>query len=476
MKLNQLTIKKALEGLKLKKFTSVKLTQSCLNRITQTDKKLSAFLTLNPEATNEAKKADQLIKSASKPFEKYPLLGVPYGLKDNFLTKNLRTTASAKLLDEYIPQYNSTVYQRLKDAGAVLLGKTNMDAWAHGSSTETSDYGSTKNPWNTKHLPGGSSGGSAAAVASDQCIFAIGSETAGSIRQPSSWCGVTGFKPTYGRVSRYGTIAMASSTDSPGPITKTAYDSTLVLKTIAGLDEKDATTSPKLVDLDLISLPKKTSLKGLRVALPKEYLLKEMDFKVIELIKNAGKELTKLGAKVSNVSLIDPKYAIGVYTIAQRAEVASNLSRYDGIRYGQPRTAFSREAKNRSMLGTYALSSFYHQDNEYYIQAQKIRSLIVDDFDKLFKNYDVFIAPISPGPALKVGASLDNPMFGELEDILVEACAVAGLTGSSVPCGFKDNLPIGLQISGPQFSEQTILEVSHAYQTATNWHLKKPRL
>ena len=473
MKLNQLTIKRALRGLQEKKFTVAELTQACLDRINQTNSKLNSFLTINPQALLEAKKVDDLIKTEENCFNKYPLLGIPYGIKDNFLTEGLRTTASAKLLDDYVPQYNSTVYQRLKDAGAVLLGKTNLDAWAHGSSTETSDYGPTKNPWNLNHLPGGSSGGSAAAVAADQCLFAIGSETAGSIRQPSAWCGVTGFKPTYGRVSRYGVVAMASSTDSPGPITKDVFDSSLVLKTIAGHDSKDATTSKRPVNL---KLHKSRNLKGYKIAIPNEYMLKEMDSKVLKLIENASKKFIKLGAKVESVSLIDPKYSVSVYTIIQRAEVFSNLARYDGIRYGRDRTHFSEQAKNRSMLGTYTLSSRYHQDNEYYIQAQKIRSLIVKDFEKLFKSFDLFIAPTSPGPALKVGESLDNPMFGEIEDRLVEACAIAGITGSSVPCGFQGGLPIGLQISGPQFSEQKVLEASQAYQQVTNWHLEKPTL
>lgn len=473
MKLNQLTIKSALKGLKEKKFSATELTQACLVRINLTNPKLNSFLTLNPQALQEANKADQLIKTGNDCFDKHPLLGIPYGIKDNFLTQNLRTTASAKLLDDYMPQYNSTVYQRLIDSGAVLLGKTNLDAWAHGSSTETSDYGSTKNPWNLNHLPGGSSGGSAAAVASDQCIFAIGSETAGSIRQPAAWCGITGLKPTYGRVSRYGVIAMASSTDSPGPITKDAFDSSLVLKTIAGHDSKDATTSEMPVNLEL---HKPQNLKGYKIAIPNEYMLKEMDSKVLKLIENASKEFIKLGARVESASLLDPKYSVSIYTIIQRVEVFSNLARYDGIRYGHDRTHFSKQAKNRSMLGTYALSNYYHQDGDFYLQAQKIRSLIVKDFQKLFKKFDLFVGPTSPGPALKVGSSLDNPMFGELEDRLVEAGAIAGLTGSSVPCGFHNKLPIGLQISGPQFSEQKILEASQAYQQATNWHLKKPKL
>ncbi len=462
MNLNQLTVVQASEGLRKKDFSITELVTACLDKIKVTDKKIHAFLTLNEKALAQAKEMD-------KKWQDKPLWGIPFALKDNFLTEGIRTTASAKVLDDYIPQYNATVYQRLIDAGAILLGKTNMDAWAHGSSTETSDYGPTLNPRDTSRLPGGSSGGSAAAVAADMCIFAIGSETAGSIRQPSAWCGVTGFKPSYGRVSRYGVVAMASSTDSPGPITKTVEDAAEIMKVIAGPDKFDATTMPKPYEAaDLQG----SSLKGKKIALPREYLLKEMDSKVIQLVKAAAVEFVKLGAKVEETSLIDPEYAIGVYTIVQRSEVSSNLSRYDGIRYGAPRSAFSWQAKNRSLLGTFALSTGYY--DQYYAKAQKVRTLILNDFDKLFNDFDFYIASTSPGPAQKLGAGKDNPMFGELEDKLVEASSIAGLPGLSLPCGFVDGLPIGLQLTGPQGSEAKILSAGEAYQQATKWHLEKP--
>jgi len=467
MKLNQLTISQTLIGLKNKDFSSLEITQACLDQIKKTNKYLNSFLTFNQKALAKAKTADKKINSSIDNFKKQPLLGIPYALKDNFLTSGIRTTASAELLDEYIPQYDSTVYARLKSAGAILLGKTNMDAWAHGSSTETSDYGPTKNPWNLNHLPGGSSGGSTAAVSANQCIFAIGSETAGSIRQPAAWCGVTGFKPTYGRASRYGVIAMASSTDSPGPITKNVFDAGLVAKIIAGHDPFDATTSSLPVNINEKEFQNKNNLKGKLIALPKEYLLKDMKQEVKNLILASVKKFESLGAKVKEVSLLDPKYSIGVYTIVQRSEVSSNLARYDGIRYGHNRKYFKHQAKNRSLLGTYSLSTGYY--DQYYNKAQKVRTLIINEFNQLFKTYDFYIASVSPGPALKLGASLDNPMFGEMEDKLVEASSIAGLTGLSVPCGFVNNLPIGLQITGPQFAEQKVLEAGFIYQQATDY-------
>jgi len=471
MKPNQLNIQEALNGLKQKKFSSVELTQACLNRINKTDKKLNAFLSLNPKAINEAKKVDQLIKSSVSNFKKFPLLGIPYGLKDNFLTKGIPTTASAKLLANYIPQYNSTVYQRLLNSGAILLGKTNLDAWAHGSSTETSDYGSTKNPWNLNYLPGGSSGGSAAAVAADQCIFAIGSETAGSVRQPAAWSGVTGLKPSYGRVSRYGVIAFASSTDSPGPLTKTVTDADMVLKVIASHDQYDATTSSLPLKDNSLDIK---SLKQIKLALPKEYLVKEMSPKVKKVILTAVDKLKQLGAIINEISLLDPHYAIGVYTIVSRSEASSNLARYDGVRFGKSRSAFTHEAKNRVMLGAHTLSSGYY--DQYYNKAQKVRALMVEEFDSTFKKHDLIIGPVSPSTALKLGASHNDPMFGDVQDILVEASSLTGLASISLPCGFVNGLPIGLQITGPQFSEPKVLTTANVYQQNTNWHLKKPNL
>lgn len=469
--MNKLNIVKAKEGLKNKDFSALDLTKACLDEIKKTEPKLNAFVTVTQnEALEQAKKADDALKNGIK----LPLLGIPIAIKDNFSTKGVRTTASSLVLEDYIPPYDSTVVKKLKDAGAVILGKTNMDAWAHGSSTETSDYGPTRNPWNTNHLPGGSSGGSAASVAANQCIAAIGSETAGSIRQPASWCGVTGLKPTYGRVSRYGVIAMGSSLDSPGPITKTVEDSALILEVLAGKDEFDATTSPK--DVEEYSKNLNTDIKKLRIGISNQYFINGIDKEVEESIKTAIKKFESFGASIVEIKLFDPKYAIDVYTIIQRSEVSSNLARYDGIRYGKDREAFGQEAKRRIMFGTYALSSGYY--DQYYNKAQQVRTVIIKDFEKAFEKVDVIIAPTSPSLALPVGATKGTSMFGEIADVLVEPSSIAGLTGINIPVGFsKSGLPIGMQIIGPQFSEQLILSAAHQYEIKTqneDWRKLEP--
>lgn len=471
--INNLNLLEAIEGLKTKKFSSVELTNSCLEQIEKTDTKLNAFVTIcKNEAIKEAQNADEAIKSGVD----LPLLGVPIAVKDNFSTIGVRTTASSKVLDDYIPPFDSTVIKKLKDAGAVIVGKTNMDAWAHGSSTETSDYGPTRNPWNTDHLPGGSSGGSAASVAANQVIASIGSETAGSIRQPASWCGVVGLKPTYGRVSRYGIVAMGSSLDSPGPITKTVKDSALLLEIIAGIDGFDATLSPLPVGNYLKDL--KSEIKGLRIGISEEYFIKGLDKEVEEKVKEAINKLEDLGAKIEIIKLFDPKYAIDVYTIIQRSEVSSNLARYDGIRFGNNRSFFADEAKRRMMFGTYALSSGYY--DQYYNKAQQVRTLIINDFEKAYKKVDVIVAPTSPSLALPVGSTKDSAMFGELADVLVEPSSIAGLTGINVPVGFsKNGLPIGMQIIGPQFKEDIVLSVANTYELNTqdaDWRSLKPNL
>ncbi len=471
--IHKLTIKKAKEGLKKKDFSSLELTKACLDQIKKLEGKLNAFVTITEkEALKQAEAADELISSG----QDLPLLGIPIAIKDNFSTQGIKTTASSKLLEDYIPPYDATVVKKLKDAGMVLVGKTNMDAWAHGSSTETSDYGPTKNPWNINHLPGGSSGGSATAVAADEVIAAIGSETAGSIRQPASWCGVVGLKPTYGRVSRYGVIAMGSSLDSPGPITKTVEDSALILEVLAGKDEKDATTSPLPVGNYSQKLNK--NMKELKVGISKEYFVNSIDKEVQGEIERAIKKLERFGAKIENIKLFDPKYAIDVYTIIQRSEVSSNLARYDGIRYGNGRDYFKDEAKRRIVFGTYALSSGYY--DQYYNKAQQVRTVIINDFNKAFEKVDVIIAPTSPSLALPVGATKDAAMFGEIADVLVEPSSIAGLAGINIPVGFsKSGLPIGMQIIGPQFSEELVLSVAHEYEKLTQneeWRKLKPNL
>lgn len=469
MDFNKLTIKQAKAALKKRKVSSEQLTIACLEKIKILEPKLNAFVTtLEDEAIAEAKKADEKIAKGVD----LPLLGIPFAIKDNFCTLNIRTTASSKVLDNFIPPYDATVISKLKKAGVVILGKTNMDAWAHGSSTETSDYGSTKNPWNTNFLSGGSSGGSAASIAADETIGSIGSETAGSIRQPASWCGVVGLKPTYGRVSRYGIIAMGSSLDCPGPIAKTVEDSAIVLQVLAGKDQFDATTSPKAAENYTKNLSNK--LDGLTIGTSDDYFTGVED-EVKQRVEEALKEFEKLGAKVKKIKLFDPKYAVAVYTILQRAEVSSNLARYDGIRFGSDRSYFGEEAKRRIMLGTYVLSAGYY--DAYYSRAQKVRTVIVEDFNRAFKEVDVIVGPTSPSVALPLGSSKNHPMFGEMADVLVEPSTIAGLPGISIPCGStKAGLPVGLQVIGPQFSESLILNTAYKYEQVTEWHKEKPKL
>ena len=399
-------------------------------------------------------------------------------VKDNFLTTQLPTTASATTLDGFFSPIESTVTQRLLDSKYTLLGKTNMDAWAHGSSTETSQFGTTKNPRNPKHLPGGSSGGSAAAVAGDLCLGAIGSETAGSIRQPASWCGVVGMKPTYGRVSRAGVVAMGSSLDCPGPITKTVEDSAILLNSIAGKDPLDATTTDQPVPDFTSNIG--TSIKGLKIGV---CYLDHPDLatsptisaihEAVEVLKSLGAivELVPISNKLVDAnSILDPAYAVSVYTVIQRSEVASNLNRYDGIRYGKDRSTFGDEAKRRVLLGTFTLSKGYA--DQYYLKAEKIRALYRQNFESLFSRFDLLISPTSPGYALTLGATAGNPMFGELEDMLLEPSSICGLPGISVPMMHdpKTNLFLGLNIVANHWKEEQLFQVAHAYEQATSWN------
>ncbi len=355
----------------------------------------------------------------------------------------------------------------------MLLGKTNMDAFAHGSSTETSDFFKTYNPWNKSRVPGGSSGGSAVAVSADMCVFAIGSETAGSIRCPASWCGITGLKPTYGRVSRYGVVAMASSTDSPGPLTKTVEDAALVLSVISGNDSLDATSSsfkPYIYD----GQSRSKDLKGIRIGVPKSYFNLDLETGVRERVLEALEEFRKLGAQIVEMDLMDPKYSIAVYTILQRSEVSSNLARFDGIRYGQDRNAFGFEAKKRMMLGAYALSAGYY--DAYYAKAQRVRTLVIQDFNHAFNDVDFVAGPAMPCVAQNVGESEKSSLYGELMDILNEPSAISGLPAILVPCGFSNTMPVGIQLIGPQFSESRIINAAAVYQHAVNFHKEKPKL
>ena len=464
MNLNELNLQQARQGLKDKKFSAKDLVAACFSQIKKHDQDINTFVsTFEKEALKAAESVDISL----------PLGGIPIAIKDNFLTKNQLTTASSKLLDNYLPQYDATTIKKIKAAGAIIIGKTNLDAWAHGSSTETSDFGTTKNPWNKNHLPGGSSGGSAAAIAAHEAIIATGSETAGSIRQPSSWCGVVGFKPSYGRVSRYGVIAMKSSTDSPGPIAKTVDDAADLLEIMSGHDPHDATSIDETPWKKPTPL---TSLKGIKLGLPLCYFPPQVQPEVKEAILKAADIFKKLGAEIIELSdVLDPKYSIAVYTILQRSEVSSNLARFDGIRYGHNRSFFGEEAKKRIILGTYALSSRYCGDS--YTKAQKVRTLICQDFDKQFQKVDAFIGPVSPTTALKVGASEGQAMFGEIQDILVEPSSIAGLPGISIPCAFdKNNLPIGLQIIAPQKREDIVYQIAKIFEDNTDYHLQKPTL
>jgi aspartyl-tRNA(Asn)/glutamyl-tRNA(Gln) amidotransferase subunit A len=453
--LNTLTLKQAIDALDKDEITLEEIYQDIEQAVSEKQAELNIYLTLNEDAKKQALAAREL-----------PLRGLPIAVKDNFCTKGLRTTASSKVLDNFIPPYESTVTSRMQENGGIIYGKVNMDAWAHGSSTETSDYGATHNPRNPAHLPGGSSGGSAAAVAADFCLAALGSETAGSIRQPSAWCGTVGLKPSYGRVSRFGVIAMASSTDSPGPIAKTVEDACLLLNSFAGPDDRDGTCNTEKAP-DFTSFLGK-SIKGMKVGVIYQDVPEIAQTN--ELLLGELKILRELGAEVEIVQAMDPHYAIGVYTVVQRAEVSSNLARFDGIRYGHNRSFFGPEARRRIMLGTYTLSKGYA--DQYYNMAQKVRTLYLEDYKKLFQKYDVLVSPTSPGYAKELGASFSSPLFGELEDMLLEASSVSGLPGISVPFYHdeKSNLYLGANFIAPMWQEEKVIKIADAFEKNTKWN------
>jgi len=478
MKLNELTITQAREGLQQKKFSSVELTKACLDRIKQVDGKINAFVTVTEEeALEHAKHADKLLNNITiEQYNNYPLLGIPIGLKDMYMTKGIRTTAASKVLENYIPQYDATVVTKLKNAGAIIIGKTNCDAWAHGSSGENSDFGPTKNPWNIEYVPGGSSSGSAAAIAADMCIASTGTDTGGSIRLPANFCNVVGLKPTYGRVSRYGIIAMASSLDSIGHFTKTVEDCALILNITAGNDSCDATT-PKKNKPDYTESLKK-SVNGLKIGIPKEYFEIGLDKEIKEKTLKAAQILESLGAKTVEASLPHTEYALACYYIIVPSEISSNLARYDGIRYGMERTNFGDEAKRRIMLGTYTLSAGYY--DAYYKKAMQIRTLLKQDFDRAFEKVDVIISPVSPTPPWKLGEKVNDPLKMYLSDIYTITINLVGIPGLCVPIGFtKNELPLGMQILGPHFSEETLFQIGNAFEEVTKnegWRKKKPVL
>lgn len=449
MSIIDLSLTQLIEEVKKKTLTSKEVVKEYAKRSEEQQPKINAYVTLEKKPT---------IPSTGV------LSGLPLAIKDNFCTKGIRTTASSQVLKNFVPPYESTVTQKLHDAGYTMLGKTNMDAWAHGSSTETSDFGPTKNPWDTSRAPGGSSGGSAAAVSAGLAPAAIGSETAGSIRQPASWCGVVGLKPTYGRVSRYGVIAMGSSFDCPGPLTMTVEDSAFLLELIAGHDPYDATTSDKPVEQYRKKMKEK---KNYTIGISDTYF-EGVDQEITDAVMKSIKLLEKKGHTVKKIETMSPKYALSVYTILQRAEVSSNLARYDGVRYGNDRTAFGTEAKKRIMLGTYTLSHGFY--DAYYKKAQKVRTHVIQDFQRVFSEVDFLISSPTPITALKLGEFEKYPFFGELMDILNEPASVAGIPAISVPCGRdKKGLPIGLQIVGNYFSEADILTLAYQFEQETKF-------
>lgn len=464
--LNKLTLVETIKKIKAKEFSHKELYLAIEKQIQESNKTFNIYLSLDKQALQ---KAGKLLDT--------PLAGIPIAVKDNFLTKELPTTAASSVLKGFMSPYESTVTKKLMQSGGVVIGKTNMDAWAHGSSTETSDFGRTLNPRNIKYLPGGSSGGSSAAIAANMCTAAIGSETAGSIRQPASWCGVVGLKPTYGRVSRFGVVSMASSTDSPGPIGKTVEDVSILFEQIAGHDDLDATTPKK----EVLQVTKtiRQGVKGMRIGICYTDHPDLIDKKVTKQILEAGKLFEKHGAQVTIVpvteklekgKILKHDFSIGVYTVVQRSEVSSNLARYDGIRYGQNREYFGVEAKRRIMLGTFTLSKGYA--DKYYIKAQQVRHLYLQNFEQLFEEYDLLISPTTPSYAEPLGASIGNPMFGELEDMLLEPTSISGLPGISVPC-YKDeqtNLYLGMNIVASWWQEEKMIQAAHLYESETPWN------
>ena len=471
MDLLELTIKDVSEKLKLRVFSCRELVEECFSNIKKNDKKINAFLTLNEKgALKKAGEYDELIKNDKEIFDKKPLLGIPIVLKDLYTTKGIRTTAGSKIIEDYYPPFDSTVVKKLIDAGAIVIGKTNEDAWGHGSSGENTDYKPTKNPYDLSRVPGGSSSGSGAAVAYGAALVGTGTDTGSSVRLPAGYCNLVGLKPTYGRVSRYGIIAMASSFDSIGHMTKTVYDNAKVLEVTAGLDPYDSTTFPIKVGQYTKVLGQ--NIKGLKIGLPKEYFVKGLDNKVNNSIRDSLKVMEKLGATVKEISLPHTDYAMAAYYILVPSEVSSNLSRYDGVRYGGTREIFGAEAKRRIMLGSYTLSSGYY--DAYYLKAAKVRTLIKQDFEKAFKEVDILIGPTSPTLPFKLGEKVDDPLKMYLSDIFLCPVNLAGIAGLSVPSGFVDGLPVGMQMIGPQFSEELLYKAAYLFEQETQYYKIRP--
>lgn len=483
LQLYSLTIQQVHELLEKREISSVELTRAVLDRTLEMDSKINAFITITAEqAMRQAEKADERIRTGSSNV----LTGIPVAIKDNFCTKGIATTCSSKMLENFLPTYDATVVEKLHDCGAVVVGKTNLDEFAMGSSTENSAFVTTKNPWDLARVPGGSSGGSTAAVASDQSIYALGSDTGGSIRQPAGFCNTVGLKPTYGRVSRYGLVAFASSLDQIGPITKDVTDSAIVLNAIAGHDPRDSTSANLPVpDYTKSLVP---DIKGLRIGIPKEYFVEGMQSGVENTIRTAIAKLEELGAVVGwEVSLPHTRYALAVYYIIAPSEASANLARYDGVKYGYSTPdadtiwdaiektrdqGFGPEVKRRIMLGTYALSAGYY--DAYYRKAQQVRTLIRREFDQAFTKYDALVTPTSPTVPFKIGEKVDDPVQMYLSDVCTLPINIAGIPGLSIPAGFVEGLPVGMQIVSKPFAEEILFRIGYTYQQVTDWHTRRP--
>ncbi|OGO04401.1 MAG: aspartyl/glutamyl-tRNA amidotransferase subunit A [Chloroflexi bacterium RBG_13_56_8] len=482
MELHQLTIHQAQQALRDKTVSSVELTRAVLARIEKVDPSVKAYLRITPEkALQSAEEADRR-RSQGKDL---PLLGIPLATKDVLAIRGVETTCGSRILKGFVPPYDATAIAKLRCAGAVFLGMTNMDEFAMGSSTENSGYFVTHNPWNFSHVPGGSSGGSAAAVAADECLGALGSDTGGSVRQPAALCGVAGLKPTYGRVSRYGLVAFASSLDQIGPLGKDVTDCTILLQAIAGHDPKDSTSANVPVPNYLEAL--QPDVSGMRLGVPKEYFVEGMQPEVEQAVHDALEVWKKLGAEIVEISMPHTEYALPVYYLIATAEASANLARYDSVKYGYTypdaqdiwdayrktrQEGFGAEVKRRIMLGTYALSAGYY--DAYYLKAQKVRTLIKQDFDRAYEQCDALIVPTTPTTAFRIGEKIDDPLQMYLSDIFTLSLNLAGLCGISIPCGLADGLPIGVQVLGDAYEEATILRVAYAYEQATDWHLREP--
>ena len=485
MDYNKLNIDEAAKGLQEKKFSASELVDSCFRQIKKYDGEIESFLELSKDsAIKQAKEADKKIADGNNSI----LTGIPLSIKDIILIKDVKATGGSKILENYKATYDATVIKKLRADGSIFLGKVNLDEFAMGSSTENSAFKKTNNPWDKERVPGGSSGGSTASVAADMCLGSLGTDTGGSIRQPASFCGVVGLKPTYGRVSRYGVMPMTSSLDQVGPITKTVKDSAILFNSIAGIDPNDSTTNRK-DNININNISK--DIKGLKIGLPKEYFIEGMDPEVQKSIDQAVKQFEDLGAKVVEVSLPLTKYALAVYYIMASSEISSNLAKYDGIRYGNSVTnenaenlldvymesrakGLGSEAKRRIMMGTYSLSSGYY--DQYYVKAQKVRILIQKEFENIFKKVDCLISPTTPSTAFKIGEKFEDPLMMYLSDIYTVPANIGGICAISLPAGISNNLPIGLQVMGKSFDEETILQVAYNFENATDWHKQSPKL